>query len=373
MGVQLSQALAGTVVLVTADRRSGDLSSALGRHGASIKHAPSLSIVPHIDDARLIAATRELIANPPDIVVVTTGIGFRGWLETADAAGLSAELGEVLAKARLVARGPKARGAIQQAGFQPDFVADSETSAEVAAHLKSVGVRGRRVAVQHHGAGSDGLDELLTAAGADVASLVVYRWGPPPDPTALARSVAEAARGDVDAVVFTSAPGAAAWLDSARHQGLLDELVRRCAAGTLVAAAVGPVTAGPLQDAGLSPIWPERGRLGSLIRTLVAHFESLADKAIPTVAGPLLMRSTAVVLNGEVRAITPGPMGALQALVAAQGQVVSRDDVLDALPGTSRDPHAAEVTIARLRDALGTPELVQTVVRRGYRLALDSA
>jgi uroporphyrinogen-III synthase len=49
--------------------------------------------------------------------------------------------------------------------------------------------------------------------------------------------------------------------------------------------------------------------------------------------------------------------------------VVSRPELLAALPG-AEDAHTVEVTVNRLRRALGRPELVRTVVRRGYRLAL---
>jgi uroporphyrinogen-III synthase len=42
------------------------------------------------------------------------------------------------------------------------------------------------------------------------------------------------------------------------------------------------------------------------------------------------------------------------------------------MPAASDDEHAVETAVARLRAALGTPGLVQTVVKRGYRLALDS-
>ena len=49
---------------------------------------------------------------------------------------------------------------------------------------------------------------------------------------------------------------------------------------------------------------------------------------------------------------------------------MTRAQVLDVLPGDSRDPHAAEVAVARLREAAGCRSLVQTVVKRGYRLAL---
>ncbi|MER5522663.1 winged helix-turn-helix domain-containing protein, partial [Streptomyces sp. NPDC002763] len=44
-----------------------------------------------------------------------------------------------------------------------------------------------------------------------------------------------------------------------------------------------------------------------------------------------------------------------------------------ALPGAGRDEHAVETAMARLRTALGAPKLIQTVVKRGYRLALDPA
>ena len=42
--------------------------------------------------------------------MATTGIGFRGWVEAADAVGLAEDLLDVLGAARLIARGPKARG-----------------------------------------------------------------------------------------------------------------------------------------------------------------------------------------------------------------------------------------------------------------------
>ena len=365
----LGQVMAGCVVLVTADRRSGELASALTRRGASVRHAPALTIVPHEHDEELVLATKELIATPPDVVVVTTGIGLRGWIEAADAAGHADELLDVLGRARIVARGPKARGAIQAAGLTADWVAESETSAEILELLLDEGVAGLRVAVQHHGAGADGLDTELAAAGADVASLVVYRWGPTPDPVALAQSVRDAAAGDIDAVVFTSAPGASAWLAAADAEGVLPEIVARTASGCLVAAAVGPVTAQPLQDSGIEPIVPDRGRLGALVRRLVHHYELAQSTAVSTLAGHVQVRRTVALLDGRVLPLSPSGLAVLRLLADAHGEVVSRTDVLAVLPGDSTDPHAAEVAIGRLRD-VGGRGLVQTVVKRGYRLAL---
>ncbi|WP_448631699.1 uroporphyrinogen-III synthase [Cellulomonas soli] len=366
----IDQTLAGCVVLVTADRRAGELSAALQRRGATIRHAPALGMIPHTDDAALLTGTRALIEDPPDTVVVTTGIGFRGWVEAADAVGLAEDLVAMLRGTRLVARGPKARGAIQAAGLTADWVAESETSAEIAQVLLDEGVAGRDIAVQHHGAGSDGLDEAFAAAGARVRSLVVYRWGPPPDQAVVDASVRAVAAGEVDTVVFTSAPGSAAWLAAADAAGVTGTIVRLCARGTVVMAAVGPVTARPLVERGIEPLVPERGRLGSLVRAIVAHYGGL--QALATVAGPLQVHRGAAVLDGRVLPLTPSGLEVLRVLAAARGSVVPREQVLAALPGDSTDPHAAEVAIARLREASGHRGLVRTVVKRGYRLELES-
>jgi uroporphyrinogen-III synthase len=74
-----------------------------------------------------------------------------------------------------------------------------------------------------------------------------------------------------------------------------------------------------------------------------------------------------------LRAIPPAGMAMLRALARRPGRVVSRAELLAALPGGGGDEHAVETAMTRLRAALGEPRLVQTVVKRGYRLALDPA
>lgn len=369
----LSSALEGCTIVIAVDRRSSELAAALQRHGAAVRHAPALSIVPHIDDDALLAATRELIARRPDIVVATTGVGFRGWMEAADEAGLVDELHEVLDRARIVARGPKARGAIQQAGFTADWVAESETSAELGEYLIAAGVAGRRIAVQHHGSGADGLDDLFADAGADVVSLTVYRWGPPPDPLAVSRSVLAAARGEVDAVLFTSAPGAAEWVAAAEREDALDDIVARSLRGRLLLAAVGPITAGPLLATGADTLVAERGRLGSLVRAVVTHYSGGSAASLPTTAGTLELRSAGVVLDGRHIPLSPSATGIMAALFDASGGVVTRHRLHAVLPRSGDSTHAVEMAIARLRESLDAPGLVRTVIKRGYRLDVVDA
>lgn len=359
--------LAGCRVLVTAQRRSAELGAALERRGAEVVNAPVLSVVPHTDDEQLLAATVSLVQDPPDVVVVTTGVGLRGWIEAADAVGLAGDLHRVLERARIVVRGPKARGAVQAAGLVADWVADSEVSAEIIEMLLAEGVAGLRIAVQHHGAGSDGLDDALTVAGAEVVPLVVYRWGPPPDPEAVRRGIRLVAAREVDCVVFTAAPATASFLSAAQEMGLRDEVLAACGdpAGVL-AAAVGTTTAAPLVAAGVNPLIPDRFRLGALVRAVVAELMQRASAPIETPAGTLRMLRTAAVLDGAVVPLSPTSLLLLQTLAAADGGVVGRE-TLDRVLG-STDRHGTDVAVARLRESLPGKEIISTVIRRGYRL-----
>jgi uroporphyrinogen-III synthase len=63
-------------------------------------------------------------------------------------------------------------------------------------------------------------------------------------------------------------------------------------------------------------------------------------------------------------------MALLKALARHPGRVVSRADLLRAAGGGT-DEHAVEMAVTRLRAALGDPRCIQTVVKRGYRLAYD--
>src|SRR5690349_6777935 len=141
--------LTGRTVAVTAERRREELGALLERRGARVVYAPAIRIVPLADDAELVAATRAVLSAPVDLVVATTGVGFRGWLEAADAWDLP--LVDHLRAARVLARGPKARGAIRGAGLHAAWSPASEPSAGVPEHLRSGAegpLAGARIAVQ---------------------------------------------------------------------------------------------------------------------------------------------------------------------------------------------------------------------------------
>lgn len=359
--------LAGYTVAVTAARRREELGALLARRGARVVHAPAIRIVPLADDAELVAATRAVLAAPVDLVVATTGVGFRGWLEAADAWDLP--LVDHLRGARVLARGPKARGAIRGGGLVDAWSPASESSAEVLEHLLSGAegpLQGRRIAVQLHGDPLPEFVEALRATGADVLTVPVYRWVLPEDVEPVRRLVRSVVAGAVDAVTFTSAPAAASLLAVADELGRRAELVAALTGGVLP-VAVGPVTAGPLTAAGIDAVQPERARLGALAREVVARLPE-RDPVLRVGEQDLQVRGHAALLDGRVVELAPGPMAVLRALAARPGTVVPKADLVAGLPGGG-DGHAVEMAVTRLRAALG-PGVVETVVKRGYRLAV---
>lgn len=363
--------LAGFTVGVTAARRAEELGALLQRRGASVLHAPALRIVPLSDDGELLAATQELMEQVPDVVVATTAIGFRGWIEAADGWGLGEDLLARLRGVRLLARGPKVRGAVRAAGLTEEWSPTSESMAEVLDRLLDEGVDGRRVAVQLHGEPLPGFVEALRAGGAEVVGVPVYRWMPPEDIAPVDRLLDAAVTGGLDALTFTSAPAAASLLSRAEERGLLPELLGALHHDVLP-ACVGPVTALPLQVRGVDTVQPERFRLGPLVQLLCQELPGRA-RSLPVAGHRVEIRGHAVLVDGALRPVPPAGMSLLRALSRRPGWVVSRAELLRALPGAGRDEHAVETAMARLRTALGAPKLIQTVVKRGYRLALDPA
>ena len=164
-------------------------------------------------------------------------------------------------------------------------------------------------------------------------------------------------------------PGAEAWLATAHERGRFDDIARRCAAGALLLEAVGPVTARPLEAAGLAVSFPDRWRLGALVRELVKHY---GDErwSTSTRAGMLTVRATTAVLDGKPLPLSPSGFAILRALAAANGSVVTREQLSTVMPSGQGGAHAVEAAINRLREAAQARALVKTVVKRGYALAV---
>lgn len=364
--------LSGFRIGVTAARKVDEQVGLLERRGAAVEWAPALSLDPnHVDDEQLRAATVEVLRAPVDLFLATTGIGMKAWLDAAERWGLLPDLLAALSDAEILARGPKSVGALRRRGLRELWAPESECFEDVLEHLRGRDLEGRRIVVQEHGQSLSMVAHALRRQGADVTTVTVYRVASADDPEPMFKLVDLVADRALDAVTFTSAPAVAALMDAAGPTGRRDDLVSAFQAD-VVAACVGPVTAAAFEMWGVPTIYPDRSRLVAMVKQLEAELPSRRSGLAIELAGghQLLLHGEDVLLDGHEVRLSAAPAAVLQALVANPGNVVSRRALLAMLPsGTAGSEHAVEMAVARLRAALGT-RAVQTVVKRGYRLAV---
>ncbi|MCX6400611.1 MAG: uroporphyrinogen-III synthase [Propionibacteriales bacterium] len=367
------QPLSGFRIGVTAARRAEEQITLLERRGATVVHAPALSVDPNrIDEVGLLAATKDVLSQPVDIFVATTGIGLKSWFAASERWGLLEDLIAHLDGAEILARGPKSVGALRRSGLRELWAPESEAFEDVLGHLRGRDLNGLRIVVQEHGQSLSMAAHALRRLGAEVTTVAVYRVEGADDPEPMFGLIEQIAERRVHAVTFTAAPAIAALMDAAGTTGHRDEVVTAFQAD-VIAACIGPVTAAAFEMWGVPSIYPERFRLAAMVKQLEVELPSRATGTSLEVAGhTLLLHGDDVLLDGVEVKLSPAPYAVLAALLVNPGTVVSRRDLLTSLPsGTAGSEHAVEMAVARLRAAIGT-RCIQTVVKRGYRLAVTS-
>ncbi len=378
-------ALQGFTIGVTADRRWAEQADLLRRRGATVLHGPSITTAYLVDDVALRRDTEAVIASPPAWLLATTGIGMRAWFEAAQEWGIEEGLRAALARARVVARGPKSAVAAESLGLAVWKRAPTERMGDLVAILAEAGaaagdaadgdgaaageVAGQRVVVQLYGTESPEVRLALEDMGAQVTEIGVYQWRSPPDEGPAVRLATAVVAGRLEAVTFTAAPAARNLMAIAGRHGLEKQL--RDAFNTRVlAACVGPVCAGGAREVGIeAPLAPAVGRLGLLVRELTQRLQD--DRPILDLAGhQVVVQGCLAIVDGEPVRLGPRERDLILALARRPGAVAARAWLLQRVWGDhARDSHVVEVTVGRLRDKLGPAgAAIEVVPGRGYRM-----
>ena len=233
--------LAGHRIGVTADRRAEEQGELLRRMGAEVTFGPMLRTLPLGDDTPLRSATEALLADPPTMVLLMTGIGVRSWIGAAETWGRAEDLVAMLSTAPVYARGPKAHAAAVQAGIPVWRREPSERLDAMVEHLTARSLTGAHLALQLYGNDVPWAVKALEAAGARVTTVPVYRWVPPDDEGPARRLIREAIDGQLAAVTFTCPAAARSTCRIADADGVLDDLLEAFES-RVAAACVGPIT-----------------------------------------------------------------------------------------------------------------------------------
>ena len=111
---------------------------------------------------------------------------------------------------------------------------------------------------------------------------------------------------------------------------------------------------------------------------LVARIRALLRRAQPAMP-PVLARGDlrldparrTASRSGKALELGPKEFGALELLLAADGRVVSAEELLERVWDEMADPFttSVKVTISRLRRKLGDPPVIETITQAGYRIS----
>lgn len=376
--------LLGYTVAVTASRRREEFGAALAEQGATVVYGPAVRIVRPDEDTRLRAITERALAEPIDHLVVTTAVGFREWVAAIGRWGLGPGFEAAVEETLPWVRAADSAAAVRAAGLRSPWSAPRHTTGELLdLLLEQPSLAGRRIVIQLHGdppvpiapsmAGAAPYSDVvhtLRSRGAEVIELPVFRWEPPKDVGPLRAVIDGVVGGAIDAVTFTSPAAVASVLGSADDLGVGPEL-RGALGSQVLAACIGPVTGATLAAAGIDVAMPDEHRLDAFVRSIAEQVPAHRGRRFRAAGHDFDVRGHALVLDGEVRHLPATGMTLLRALAHRPGQVITRDRLLTLLPGERVTGHAVDVAMGRLRSALGDPAVIATVVKRGYRLALD--
>lgn len=241
----------GKTVALLENRAGAQLADLVRKYGGRPFSAPALAEVPDIDTAYISSLLlQEWVAKPAKVVIFQTGVGTKALFETTDALGLTETLLRLLSESLVVARGPKPTAVLRSRSVRIDLGAkDPYTSAEILGALAPVALNGERVIVQRYGEPNVELDKALEARGATVIEIPTYRWAMPADTQPLVELMEALARGEIDAIAFTSAMQARNLFSLAEQLGRMESL--RTHLNKTLVASIGPVCTKALEKLGV--------------------------------------------------------------------------------------------------------------------------
>ncbi len=254
------------VAVTRPEERGGQLSQRLERLGARVLHWQAVRIEPPQSPAPLAEAVASL--QRFDWIVFASAHAV-----AAVAAALPGGAADSMAKVRVATVGTATAAAAARAGWRVDRVPEDFGAAGLLEGFRLSGdAAGARILLPGSPQGRPELAQGLRALGATVRRVEAYRAVPAELDGDRCR--AELARGEVDAIAFTS-PSAVTSLVRAlaldRACGLLD--------GTLL-VSIGPTTTQALRGAGLTPSAEAApSTLDALVSALVAAVETRGPAA----------------------------------------------------------------------------------------------
>jgi uroporphyrinogen III methyltransferase/synthase len=254
--------LAGKRVVVTrATEQAGDLIRMLEEYGAEVLRVPSVSFAEAEDKNPLDAAILSL--NGFDWLLLTSQNAVRFFLARCRELGIDLP---ALAGAppNVAAVGPATADAARKEGLVVKFVASRNTGEGLAQELRDL-VLGKKVLLPRSDRAGTGLPAAMSRAGAQVTDVIAYRTLALLVPAA--EELKQIRQGGADVATFASPSAFHSFVDQIGAEEL------RRLSGRMVFAAIGPVTARAIEQAGfVAAIVAEDFTPAGLVTSIISWF-----------------------------------------------------------------------------------------------------
>ncbi|SFP45043.1 uroporphyrinogen-III synthase [Salibacterium halotolerans] len=263
--------LTGKKVMIAASRKTEEMTTLIEKQGGeAFVHSLQGTTFPAEEEVK--NALQHVIDREPDWYIFMTGMGTASLLEWAEKTGSREAFITSVKRASVGARGYKTAASLKQMELVPDVRDDDGTIDGLIRVLASKDFSQKKVAVQLHGIQAPKLNAFLYDRGAaSVEELYPYKHAAPKD-NVLRAALNELLAGEYDAVCFTTQMQVHSLFRYAEKEGKKKELMDGFSK-TILAAAVGKVTAEALEEEGVTRmIVPEPERMGAMMMELGAFY-----------------------------------------------------------------------------------------------------
>ena len=271
----MAASLSNKVVAFLEARMGSEMAALIERHGGTPYPAPALQEMYLKDSPEVQRLVEDVCERRIEVVVLLTGVGIRALIEAAAAMGLEEEFIRSLDTRTIIARSPKPARVLRQHNIHIDVMPpEPYTSQDLLEAVHGIDFVGKELAVQAYGAPNGFLTRSLQDRGAKVREVTLYTWGLPEDTAPVVRMIDDLARGEIDALAFTSQPQVdnllAIAVQADKEASLRESLSKR----SVVVASIGPVCSRKLREKAIGvDVEPEHVHMGNLIVALAHHFE----------------------------------------------------------------------------------------------------
>jgi uroporphyrinogen-III synthase len=275
----MTKPLSGKRIAVAGGRKFDELAAIIAKQGGEALYRPMMGSVSN-DSAELSNIVRKVCEQGADWFVLVTGVGTKALLEKADELGLGERLRELLASAKIAARGYKTFNALKTLGLKPLIVDDDGTVEGVRRQLEAFDFSNKRVAVQLHGERMPTLTDWVVSQGATVTEIPLYFYEEPEEKD-VQQLLFEIISSEVDVVAFTSNTQVKFFFEGARRQKA-ENFLQRAFNEKVIALSVGSMTTAELKRQDITRIIaPEHERMGAMIMELAKYYQK-ENEAIPS-------------------------------------------------------------------------------------------